>query len=210
MSSADIFNSRAIEYDRWYDEHRLVYLSELKAVEKFECKRGVEIGVGTGRFARGGAILVGVDPSINMLKLAPKNVHLIQGVGEALPLRSKAFDCAFIIVTLCFVDDPIQVLRESIRVSEKVITCIIPRRSPWGRRYESLGKRGHAIYSKAKFYSVKNVIDIASEIGLRPAKIIATMSREPGKGEFIEEVRHVSAEEAENYGFVCIEFVPEK
>jgi len=47
------FEKHAKEYDAWFDENKLVYLSELEAVKSMlpEGGTGIEIGVGTGRFA---------------------------------------------------------------------------------------------------------------------------------------------------------------
>ncbi len=205
MSSSKIFDSRAKEYDEWYERHRAIYSSELKAVKAFNCHRAVEIGIGTGRFTRGTGIIVGVDPSIEMLKLAPKSVHLIQGVGEALPLRSKSFDCSIFIVTLCFLDNPEEALREAVRVSERLLICMVPRESPWGKLYSNLAERGHPFYSHAKFYTVKEVIDLASKLGAKLNKIYATLKNPPGE-EVYEEPVAVTPQEAEKYGFVCMEF----
>ena len=47
------FDEHAGEYDAWFERHRESYLSELAAVREFfpVGGKGVEIGVGTGRFA---------------------------------------------------------------------------------------------------------------------------------------------------------------
>ncbi len=205
MSSLGVFDQRAREYDEWYEKHRLIYLSELEAVKHFRCRRGLEIGVGTGRFAEKTGVVAGLDPSIEMLKLAPSSVHLVQGVGEALPFRSRAFDCSLLIITLCFVDDPVRVLEESSRVSERLIVCMVPRESAWGKLYSELARKGHPFYSHARFYSVEEVVEMASRVGLKRGEIVSTLSYPPRK-ELFEEPRKVSAREAENFGFTCIEF----
>jgi ubiquinone/menaquinone biosynthesis C-methylase UbiE len=92
----------------------------------------VAVGVG---FAAPLGLRAGVDPAREMLRLAPRELDVVGGVGEMLPLRSRAFPCALLVVTLCFVQDPAAVLREAMRVAERVAACIVPRDSPWGRRY---------------------------------------------------------------------------
>jgi hypothetical protein len=62
--------------------------------------------VSTGRFAAPLGLRAGVNPVREMLKLAPRELDLVEGVGEMLPLRSQAFPCALLVVTLCFVQDP--------------------------------------------------------------------------------------------------------
>jgi ubiquinone/menaquinone biosynthesis C-methylase UbiE len=106
-----------------------------------------------------------------MLRLAPRELDVVGGVGEVLPLRSRAFPCALLVVTLCFVQDPAAVLREAMRVAERVAACIVPRDSPWGRRYREAAARGHPFYAKAKFYTVKEVVEMA---GVAPSRVMAT------------------------------------
>lgn len=208
MSSSRIFDEKAERYDSWYKRNRPIYLSELEAVRMLRCGRAVEIGIGAGRFARGTGLIAGVDPSITMLKLAPRSIHRVQGVGEHLPFRSGAFACSMLIITLCFVDDPLRVLEEASRVSEKLILCIVPKWSPWGKLYSRLGREGHSFYSHARFYSVGEVIELASKTGFKPRRVVSTLSYPPGEKRF-EKPRKVSLEEAEGYGFTCIEFVKE-
>ena len=209
MRSHEIFDSKAKEYDGWYEKHPALYLSELHAVKSFECRNAVEIGVGTGRFTRDTGVTVGVDPSLEMLKLAPKSLNLVQGVGERLPLRSDGFDCSLLVVTLCFVEDPVKVLKEAARVSEKVIACIVPRDSPWGKHYSKLAEEGNPFYVQARFYTVSEIIKMASRMGLKPNKIMGVLKRGPGI-EILEKPATLSADEAERYGFVCIELYRKK
>jgi len=144
-----------------------------------------------------------VDPAREMLKLAPRELDLVEGVGEMLPLRDRAFPCALLVVTLCFVQDPAAVLREAMRVAERVAACIVPRDSPWGRRYREAAARGHPFYAKARFYTVREVVEMA---GVAPSRVVATLSYGPDAAEAVEEPREVSVEEAEEVGFVCLEF----
>ncbi|MEM1596950.1 MAG: methyltransferase domain-containing protein [Pyrobaculum sp.] len=201
-----MFDLYAERYDKWYAQHVALYASELAAVRSVSCEGGVEVGVGTGKFAGPLGLRAGVDPSVGMLKLAPRELDLAAGVGERLPFRDGAFPCSLLVVTLCFVEDPVAVLRESARVAERVVACIVPRESPWGRRYVEEGARGHVFYSKARFYTVAEVVAMAASAGLTPARAVATLSYGPDGGERYEEPRDVSLEEAERFGFVCVEF----
>jgi len=53
MNSIEIFERYAQEYDEWFDANRFAYESEVQALKKFISKnsKGLEVGVGTGRFA---------------------------------------------------------------------------------------------------------------------------------------------------------------
>ncbi|MDP8299697.1 MAG: SAM-dependent methyltransferase, partial [Candidatus Tantalella remota] len=67
-----VFDELYKRYDAWYDENRFAYLSELEAVRKVlpEEGYGLEIGVGSGRFAAPLGIAKGIDPSKKMVELA--------------------------------------------------------------------------------------------------------------------------------------------
>jgi ubiquinone/menaquinone biosynthesis C-methylase UbiE len=57
---AAVFDQRAQEYDRWFDEHELIYRAEVSAVREFLSREGIgiEVGAGTGRFSQEGAFVV--------------------------------------------------------------------------------------------------------------------------------------------------------
>ena len=59
------FQKYSKEYDQWYERNKFAYLSEIEALKKVipEQGKGLEIGVGTGRFAQSLGISVGLDPS---------------------------------------------------------------------------------------------------------------------------------------------------
>ena len=53
MAKIEPFEKFTRQYEDWFEEHSYVYESELKAVRMLlpEYQNGVEIGVGSGRFA---------------------------------------------------------------------------------------------------------------------------------------------------------------
>jgi len=136
------------DYDEWYEKHRELYFSELKAVEL--ASRGVprpwlEVGVGTGRFAAPLGAEAGVDPSDAMLKIASsRGLWVVKAPGESLPFPDVSFGGVFMIVTLCFLDNPVQALREAHRVltpSGRLILGFVPADSTWGLFYRELALR---------------------------------------------------------------------
>jgi hypothetical protein len=73
-----------------FEKNVFAYKSELQAVRYLLPKRGtgVEIGVGTVRFAEPLGIRVGVEPSKAMREVAQKRgIEVIDGVAEALPFN---------------------------------------------------------------------------------------------------------------------------
>jgi SAM-dependent methyltransferase len=87
------FNAYHRRYEAWFRRHPAAYHSELLAVRALLPWEGLglEIGVGTGRFAAPLGISVGLDPSGAMLAYAiARGVSGIQGVAEALPFKDAA------------------------------------------------------------------------------------------------------------------------
>lgn len=168
MSS--VFDTHCKRYDSWYEKHKFAFLAELEAIKKVLPKdaKGLEIGVGTGRFASALGITMGIDPSYDMLKVArERGVNVRWGVGEDLPFLEETFDYIAIIITLCFVQDPKKVLVEAARTLKKdgsIIIGIVDRESFLGRFY--LNKKG-IFYQHAKFFSVSEVTDLLREAGFK-------------------------------------------
>ena len=72
MPRIEAFEAHTQRYEAWFDQHQAAYLSELLALRALVpwSGRGLEIGVGTARFAAPLGIQVGIDPSPKMLELA--------------------------------------------------------------------------------------------------------------------------------------------
>ena len=164
----EIFDRSYKKYDAWYDRNKFGYLSELEALKKVLPAKGngLEIGVGTGRFAGALGIATGIDPSRAMLKLAKqRGVNVKPGFGERLPFESGTFDYAAIIITLCFVKNPRQVLKEARRVLKqkgKIIIGIVDRNSFLGKYYQ---KKKSVFYAQANFFSVDEITNLLENAG---------------------------------------------
>ena len=109
MAKTRPFDEHPGRYERWFEDNWYVYRSELKAIESVfpASGRGVEIGIGSGRFAEPLGITEGVEPSQSMRRLAAgRGLAVTDGVAEALPLEDGSYDFALMVTTICFVDDP--------------------------------------------------------------------------------------------------------
>ncbi len=185
----DIFNRYYRRYDRWFDRNKFAYLSELEAVRKVLPKKGkgLEIGVGTGRFAAPLGIKFGIDPSGNMLKIAKRrNINARFGTGESLPFKKASFDYIAIIVSICFVKDPRKVLKEIRRVLKKngkVIIGIIDRDSFLGKFYR---KRKNIFYKQAYFFNVKEINGLLKASGFGRVSYYQTMFKSPDEMDSVE------------------------
>ena len=187
------FDRYWLEYDAWYDKHPGIYQSELWAVEV--ASRGVprpwlEVGVGSGRFAAPLRVDVGLDASEKLLELAAKRgVFAVLGRAEELPFRDESFGGVFIIITLCFLEDPLIALKESRRVLRRggrLIVAIVPRESPWGAYYSQLGRSGHRFYSYARFYAFSELVGMLEAAGFAVEAAVSTLHAPPGSPEALE------------------------
>ncbi|MDD4980096.1 MAG: methyltransferase domain-containing protein [Candidatus Omnitrophica bacterium] len=186
---SDIFDKYYKKYDVWYNRHKFAYLSEIGALKKVVPKKGegLEIGVGTGRFASRLGIKYGVDPSENMLKISKKRgIDARHAQGERLPFDSSIFDYVAIIITLCFVKDPIKVLIEAKRVLKnrgKIIVGIIDKDSFLGNFYQ---RKKSLFYRQAHFFGVKEVTDLLKMSGFGRVSYYQTIYKFPDEINSVE------------------------
>lgn len=164
------FDTHHERYERWFDTHQAAYVSELLALRALVPRegRGLEVGVGTGRFAGPLGIAVGVDPSNAMLaRAAQRGVEVVRGVAEALPFPDGSFDHVLIVTTICFVNSPEKMLAEARRVlrpSGRLVMGFVDRETPLGRAY--LEHRSESMfYREATFFSTEEVHALLSAQG---------------------------------------------
>lgn len=180
MPVVTVFEQHAQTYDDWFHVHEPVYQAELAALRKFLPATGVgiEVGVGTGRFAVPLGITLGIDPSRRMLRFArQRGIRVCQAVGERLPFRDGQFDLVLLVTVICFVDDVPTLLRELHRVLKRgghLVVGFITRNSELGRLYESR-KEGSRFYQGARFYEVKEVAGWVKETGFNSLLFCQTL-----------------------------------
>jgi ubiquinone/menaquinone biosynthesis C-methylase UbiE len=204
-NSVRMFDEHAREYDSWYLQHSSIFESEARAIEALRpTGLGLEVGVGTGVFARRLGVGVGVDPSPGMLQLAKsRGVQVVRAVAEHLPFRGQAFDFVLLAGTLCFVKEPNVTVRESRKVlndNGTLIVCEVPRDSPWGKLMEEKGRAGHRFYRHAKLYTTKEVRHVLQNAGFNVIDAIATLASGPEEPERLEE----PSDNTEGRSYICL------
>jgi SAM-dependent methyltransferase len=186
MPDVTVFDEHAPGYDQWFDAHEPVYQAELAALRKFvpPTGMGIEVGVGTGRFAVPLGIKLGVDPSRRMLQIARKRgLRVCQAVGEQMPFHDRQFDLGLLVTVICFVDDVPTLFRELRRVLKtdgQLIIGFINRNSELGRMYERR-KEASMFYRDARFYSVKEVASWVEEAGFGSLRFCQTLFGDPSE-----------------------------
>jgi SAM-dependent methyltransferase len=196
MPKTKAFDDHSDRYDEWFDQHTKAYQAELEAIRRmipFRQMNGVEVGIGSGRFAAPLGIRIGVEPSEQMAIIAEqKGIRVIRAVAEMLPFSDSEFDFILMVTTICFLDDVLRSFREAFRVLRQngyIIVGFIDRESELGKQYNSK-RESSVFYKDATFYSANEVRQLLEEarfqkIHFRQTLIPATAvtAVRPGFGE---------------------------
>ena len=206
---ASPFDNLAPAYDAWFEEEgKDIFAIEVRAFDEVLPslpKPWLEIGVGSGRFAQALGIETGIDPSVRLLEMARKRgVTALLGKGEERLFDEGSFGTVFLIVTLCFVSSPLDVLQEAYRIllpSGRVVLGLVLRESPWGKFYHQKKQQGHRFYKYATFYSYDEVVRLLEQAGFLIEKVVSTLFQKPGEVEYMESPRNGYSADA---GFTII------
>ena len=194
MPRVESFEKNVDKYEAWFDRNRAAYASELEALRALLPKsgKGLEVGVGTGRFAAPLGIRVGVDPAKAMGKLAmERGIEVRFGVGENLPCKDSSFDFVLLVTTICFLDDVPAAFGEAYRVLKSggsILVGFIDRESSLGKVYEQR-KQDSEFYRDATFLSVSEVMRHLKQAGFRGFVFRQTIFQNPTEMKEADPVR---------------------
>lgn len=181
MPKIEPFEKYSNEYDQWFDNHIDLYVAELEAIRTLipsAGAEGVEIGVGSGKFAVPLGIKFGVEPSEKMASKARlQGIDVHAGVAEKLPFFNYQFDFVLMVTTICFVDDVAKSLKEAFRVLKDggfIIVGFVDRESELGKQY-SEKKESSRFYKDASFFSVPEVLRYLKGAGFVIANVLQTL-----------------------------------
>jgi len=163
--------SDSASYEAWYHtsrghwigdhefallQHLLQHLLQPKAGHSI-----LDVGCGTGyfscHFARSGLSVTGIDPDAKTLDFAKEqngNIAYLQGSGLDLPFPDQSFDYSSAVTSLCFINDPQQVLAEMWRVTRYALVLGL-------LNYHSLlffQKHGRGSYQGARWDTTNTVL----------------------------------------------------
>jgi ubiquinone/menaquinone biosynthesis C-methylase UbiE len=166
------FEKYSGKYEDWFERNEFVYKSEIQAIKELlpRGKKGIEIGVGSGRFAVPLGIRVGVDPSPKMREIAQqKGIQVFDAVAEELPFKDSQFNFVLMVTTICFVDNLNLTFKEAYRVLKAggyLIVGFVDKDSHLGKLYQQ-NKKKNVFYKIATFYSVKEVVYNLNKVGFK-------------------------------------------
>ena len=193
MPGVNAFDKNVEQYEQWFIDNPLAYVSELHAVKDLLPEgEGMEVGIGTGRFAAPLGISKGIEPSKAMAELArKKGIRVEQGVAELLPFKDGEFDFCLMVTTVCFLDDMDLAFREAHRVLKPVgafVIGFVDRDSPLGQEYLKRKDRS-AFYKEATFYSVSEIVEHLERAGFGGFEFRQTLFRPLAEMEEVEPVK---------------------
>lgn len=182
MTQIGIFEKNVEEYEKWYEDYSEVYQSELAAIKEQLLKlpeniRGIEVGLGTGRFAQPLGIKEGVEPSEAMAEKAIKRgIEIIDAVAEKLPYGDMQFDFV-LFVTICHLDNMKYALAEAHRVLKpkgSILIGFLDKEQSVAKQY--LAKRQQStFFANAKFYPVDRIKSLLKDTRFKDLEFNQTL-----------------------------------
>lgn len=197
MAKIEAFEKFPQAYEAWFEKHSILYDAEIEAIKKIlpPFKKGIEIGVGSGRFAVPFGITTGVEPSAKMAEIArSKGIEVIEGVAEDLPIGNETYDFALMVTTICFVDNPLLSLQNIYRIlklDSYVIIGFVDRDSALGQQYEK-NRLNSRFYREARFFSTDEVIRLLKKAGFSEIICVQTL--------FGKDLEHMDTAVKKGYG----------
>lgn len=166
--NSKIFDTIATDYDNWFERNDNIFRAEIRALKITISphKNGVEIGTGTGRFAKALKIPIGVEPSENMAKIAQsRGIIVVKAYAENLPFHNNIYDFVLFVTTVCFLNNIEKSFSEARRILKPngaIVIGFIDRNSPLCKEYQ---KSNSQIYANAKFYTVEELTEVLRKSG---------------------------------------------
>lgn len=182
MVQTEIFNKHVEQYEKWYGDYPEVYQSELAAIKEQLQKlpeniRGIEVGIGTGRFAQPLGIKEGIEPSEAMAEKAIKRgLEIIKGVAEKLPYGDLQFDFV-LFVTICHLNNIKDALAEAHRVLKpkgSILIGFLDKERSIAKQYIEKRHRS-TFFANANFFTVDHLKTLLKEKGFKDLEFNQTL-----------------------------------
>ncbi|MCK5443503.1 MAG: class I SAM-dependent methyltransferase, partial [Maribacter sp.] len=139
--------------------------------------KGIEVGLGTGRFSQPLGIKEGIEPSFEMGKKAMKRgIEVMEGIAERLPYGDLQFDFV-LFVTICHLNEIKAAFSQAYRVLKPggaIIIGFIDKDQSIAKQYEEKRNRS-TFFRHASFYTVNRIEKLLKESGFRNSEYNQTL-----------------------------------
>lgn len=177
MLKIEFFEKYCDRYENWFERNCYVYFLEFEVVKKFLFKKGkgVEIGVGIGRFVVFFGIKFGVEFLKVMVEIVRmRGIEVIEGMVENFFFEEDSMDYFLMVMIICFVDDFEKVLKEVycvLKLGGVLIIGFVDRNSLIGRFYEEY-KNESVFYKEVRFFLIEELLEFFKKVGFREFEIV--------------------------------------
>ena len=173
-----LFDNLVNEYEEWFDRHPEIYKEEIKTIKALLPKgKGLEVGVGTGRFAAPLGIKVGIEPSKKMAEVArARGIEVIEMNAEEMNFEEE-FDFILMVTTICFVNDPFKTIQNCYKALKNggyLLVAFVDLNSPLGIFYEK-NKEKSKFYKHAKFFTKNDIINLMKKAGFKEFECVENL-----------------------------------
>lgn len=175
------FETLSVEYDQWYEDYPYVFESETEAIREvlpYGNLRGIEVGLGTGRFSSALGIKEGVEPIFEMRKIAlTRGIEVMDAVAERLPYKDLQFDFVLMVSCITYFHKLQPAFKEANRVLKKggaLIVGFVEKNSIIGKEYEN-ERDTNPFYKNAIFYSTEKVAEEIKNVGFNKLEFSQTL-----------------------------------
>ena len=165
-----LFDNLVNEYEEWFERYPEIYEEEIKTIKALlPSGRGMEVGVGTGRFAAPLGIKFGIEPSKKMAEVArERNIKVVEMSAEEMNFKDK-FDFILMVTTICFVKNPLKTIENCYKALKKggyLLIAFVDLDSPLGKFYEK-NKEKSKFYKYTTFFTKDDIINLMKKIGFK-------------------------------------------
>ena len=173
-----LFDNLVKDYEEWFEKHPEIYKEEIKTIKALLPKgKGLEVGVGTGRFAAPLGIKKGIEPSKKMAEVArARGIEVIEMSAEEMDFEEE-FDFILMVTTICFVDDPLKTIQNCYKALKNggyLLVAFVDLASPLGKFYEK-NKEKSKFYKYAKFFTKDDIIDLMKKAGFKEFECVENL-----------------------------------
>jgi SAM-dependent methyltransferase len=174
----NIFDIYYGDYEEWFEKHPEIYKAEIETIKALLPRgKGLEVGVGSGRFAEPLGIKYGIEPSKNMARIARRRgIEVLEITAEEMDFKEE-FDYILMVTTICFVKNPLKTIQNCYKALKKngyLLIAFVDLDSPLGKIYEK-NKQKSKFYKEATFFTKEDIINLMKKCGFKEFECVENL-----------------------------------